>query len=145
MVKRWQMAEKGDFAPLPIDQPKGGRKGLLRWFASFYLAALLFFLTACVDLLNTCTPPWLFAFNPPSPTVNGSGCYTDGRQAPAGSPGLACLFLHALSATKPTILSFALSWLIFLQNVLPHWRPSFSVDAASPCPIRAPPCGAFAG
>ena len=143
MIRQWRMTEMSGSASLPSERRYVSRKGLLRPICSFFLATLLFFLTACVNLLHTCTSHWLFTLDPLSPTVNGSGCFTDLRQTPDGSRCLACLFLHALSATKVAILAFALSWLIFLQNILPHWRPSFTTHAASPCLIRAPPCDAI--
>lgn len=137
------MADKCSLMPFPCNRPEAGRKGLLYRLASFYLAALLLFLTVCVDLLHTCTPPWLFAHEPLSPSINGGGSFTDLRQTPAGSPCLACFFLHALNATKITLLAFALSWLIFLQKAFPHWHPSSFTNAACPCPIRAPPANAW--
>ncbi len=145
MIERWLISERAGSASLPSERRYLSRKGLLHAIDSFFLATLLLVLTACVDLLHTCTSHWLFTLDPLSPTVNGSGCYTDLRQAQTSSRCHACLFLHALSATKAAILAFALSWLIFIQTILPHWRPPFTINGASPWLIRAPPCDAMIG
>ena len=141
-VKRWQMADGDGLGLLPENRPISGRKGLVGRIGGFYVAVLLFFFTVWVDLLHTCAPPWLFAHHPLTPSINGSLCFTDPGQTPTGRP-LACLLLQALSATRIAIISFALSWLIFVQKVFPHWWPSFIMSVACPRPIRAPPLNAL--
>jgi hypothetical protein len=141
MVKQWRKTDMPCSASLPGDRRNGSGKGPLRRIGSFYLAILLLFLTSCIHLLHTCTPQWFCTLNSVSPSISGSGCFTDPRETPAGSPCLACLFLHALSATKVAVLSYALSWLIIFWNLLPYQCLLFSTNEASPCLIRGPPCG----
>jgi hypothetical protein len=143
MVKHWQMTELSSPVPLPSNRRDNSSKGPLHRIGSFYLAILLLFLTACVHLLHTCTPHWLFSLDPLSPSINGSGCFNDLREAPAGSPCLACLFLHSLSTAKVAVLTLALSWLIIFRNILAYQRFSFTTNAAGPCFIRGPPGGGF--
>lgn len=131
-------------ATLPKGRRGADRKGLPSRIGSLYLAALLFVMTACVELFHTCTPQWLFNLDPLNPSVSGSGCFTDRREVQAASPCLACLLLHALNATKLAILTFALTWLIFLHNFMARQRPSFKADKTGPWLIRAPPWGVAA-
>jgi len=127
-------------ATLPKDRRRGNRKNLLCRIGSFYLAVVLFVLTACVELLHTCTPQWLFPFTLLNPVASGSGCLAKQREAQGASACLACLLLHALNATKAAILSLALSWLIFLHNVVVRQRSSRNAAAAMGFLTRAPPC-----
>jgi len=143
MVKQWRKTETPCFAFL-ADRGRGCRgKGPLHRVISFYLAILLLFLTSCIHLLNTFTPQWFCRINPVVPSISGSGCFSDLRQASVSSPCLAYFFFHALNATKITILAFALSLLIVLCNILlPYQYISFGRDESSACFIRGPPYGA---
>jgi hypothetical protein len=107
------------------------------------LATLLLFLSAVVHVTHTCSSHRLLPPGPLAQGLTGNGRSADVRQDPADSPCLACLFLHALSATQISLLNFDLSGLSTFQYVPPHQPSLLARDAACLYPIRAPPQSAF--